>query len=233
MKKYIIVAATFTLASCGSSNKNANLTGNWIEVMPVNRNIVQGVTLYDDGKAQSIKMATLEYEKWKAEDGKLILQGKSIENGQTINFSDTLTIIRATADSLLLDKFGMYRISYYKVASVEDIKPFDVLDSLRAVEGLTELETREYKTESNSKLKILNYKHCGDGVYELNGSNYGRLYTLRGDAENRDAVVYQLVPFHNGKIVNLLYQGNKLLLLNDKFEKPKEPTLNEIYSIKN
>lgn len=231
MTKYIIAVATFILASCGSSNSNTDLTGNWIEAMPVNRNIVQGVTLDANGKAKSIGMATLQYEKWKAEDGKLILWGKSIGNGQTIDFSDTLNIVRATADSLLLDKYGMYRISYYKVANIEDAKPFNVLDSLKTVEGLTELEARTYKTENGSELKIHNYKHCGDGVYELNGSNYGRLYTLRGDAENPDAIVYQLVPFNGGEMINLLYQDDKLLLLNDKFEKPNEAAGSDVYSI--
>ena len=230
MTKYIIAAATLILASCSSSN-NTHLTGNWIEVMPVNRNIVQGITLDADGKAKSIGMATLQYEKWKAEAGKLILWGKSIGNGQTIDFSDTLTIIKATSDSLLLGKDGMYRISYYKVSNIEDVKPFNVLDSLKTVEGLTELETRTYRTEGGSELIIHNYKHSGDGVYELNGSNYGRLYTLRGDAENPDAVVYQLVPFNGGTMINLLYQGDKLLLLNDKFEKRQEPAASDIYSI--
>lgn len=231
MTKYIIAAATFILASCGSNNNNTDLTGNWIEVMPVNCNIVQGVTLDADGKAKSIGMATLQYEKWKSEDGKLILWGKSIGNGQTIDFSDTLTIVRATVDSLLLDKYGMYRISYYKVANIEDVKPFNMLDSLKTVEGLTELETRTYKTENGSELTIHNYKHCGDGVYELNGSSHGRLYTLRGDAENPDAVVYQLVPFNGGEMINLLYQDDKLLLLNDKFEKPNEAAGSDVYSI--
>lgn len=233
MTKYIIAAATLVLASCGNSNNNTDLTGNWIEVMPVNRNIVQGVTLDADGKANSIGMATLQYEKWKAVDGKLILWGKSIGNGQTIDFSDTLTIVRATADSLLLDKYGMYRISYYKVASVEDIKPFNVLDSLETPEldWLTELETKMYKTKNGSELKIHNYKSCGDGVYELNGSSYGRLYTLRGDAENPDAVVYQLVPFNGGEMINLLYQDDKLLQLNDKFEKPKEAAGSDVYTL--
>lgn len=234
--KYLIAVATLVLASCGSSNHDGNLTGNWIEVMPVNSDFVQGVTLEDEGKAKSIGMATLQYEKWKAEDGKLILWGKSIGNGQTIDFSDTLTIVKVTADSLLLDKSGMYRISYYKAANIKDTKPFNVLDSLRVVEGLTELETRIYKADGKSELTIYNYKHCGDGVYKFDdsvGCSYGRLYTLRGDAKNPDAVVYQLVPFNGGDTLNLLYQGEELLLLNSKYERPQEPALSKIYKLEN
>lgn len=229
--KYSLVAVMLILASCSGKNNDANLTGNWIEVMPANPTIVQGMTLHADGKAKSIGMATLQYERWKAVDGQLILWGKSIGNGQTIDFTDTLSIVKATPDSLLLDKYGRYLINYYKVAEVKDVKPFNVLDSLRRVEGLTELETRRYTTQSGAGLMIYNYKHSGDGVYELNGSTYGRLYTLRGDAENPDAVVYQLVPFNGGEMVNLLYQGDTLLLLNDKFERPQHATADDVYSI--
>lgn len=62
--------------------------------------------------------------------------------------------------------------------------------TIMEIDGLTELVTRMCKTDNGSELTIHNYKHCGDGVYELNGSSHGRLYTLRGDVENPDAVVY-------------------------------------------
>lgn len=41
--------------------------------------------------------------------------------------------------------------------------------TIMEVDGLTQLETRTYKTETSLGQKIHNYKHCGDGVYELNG----------------------------------------------------------------
>lgn len=131
MKNYIFLATAMLLTACGSGGKQVDLEGNWVEVMPVNKDIIQGVTLEKSGKASSIGMATLQYEKWKSEDGKLILWGKSIGNGQTIDFSDTLNIVKVTADSMLLGKYGMYRVNYYKVASIEDIKPYHVVDSLQ------------------------------------------------------------------------------------------------------
>ena len=65
-----------------------DLLGNWTEILPPSSNFVQGMTLAKEGKASSISMATLQYESWQLlPDGQLILNGKSIGNGQTISFS--------------------------------------------------------------------------------------------------------------------------------------------------
>ena len=84
MEKHVLwgaLASALVLASCnagkGSVTEN-ELKGNWVEVMPVNLQIVQGVTLEEGGKATSIGMATLKYERWKLTGGtRLILEGKS------------------------------------------------------------------------------------------------------------------------------------------------------------
>lgn len=213
------------------------LEGNWIEIMPANPQITQGITLRADGSAASIGMATLLYERWKAEGDQLILGGKSIGNGQTIDFSDTLNVVKITPDSLTLGKYGMYRISYYKVAEIEETKPFNVLDSLKKTDGLTELQTRNYSgliSDSSATVSysatIYNYNHSGDGVWKLTlvypdgdkrVETFGRMYTLRGDAENINAVVYQLIPFSGGADLFFLCLGEKLELLNEKLERSK------------
>ncbi len=118
MKKTLVIAATAIAAfSCGQSGGNditmKNLSGKWIEIMPVNKDIVQGMTLYEDGKAESVGMATLQYKSWEiTPEKKIILNGLSIGNHQTIEFSDTLDIISVSGDTLTLDKFGKYRIQY-------------------------------------------------------------------------------------------------------------------------
>lgn len=242
MRKVVVGLLAMVMVSCVSEDKNKAFEGNWIEVMPVSLDVVEGVTLSANGKAKSIGMATLLYDGWKLDADKLILSGKSVGNGQTIDFSDTLTVVRVTADSLLLDKFGMYRIKYYKVASLDDVKPFDVLDSLRSVPFAKELETRVYKgslpTEScfehKNTLTIYNYKNSGDGVYKLTStfvrpdgetpgtSSYGRVYTLRGDATDNNATVYQLVSFNNTGEYNFLYEGSKLELISSDLQRLPE-----------
>lgn len=233
---------TALLLSCNSINKD-QFVGNWIEVMPANPQIVQGVTLNADGSASSIGMATLLYEKWKPEaDNMLILWGKSVGNGQTIDFSDTLNIIKVTPDSLILGKFGSYRICYTKAADLNNIKPFNVLDSLKLQQDCGEVIERKYQgilpaascPGIEYTLFIHNQQHSGDGVYKLTQRyieaedgkdksviSYGRQYTLRGDAVNPDAVVYQLVPFGWGETVNFLLEDNNLVLLNAKLERAK------------
>lgn len=59
--------------------------------------------------------------------GKLVLNGKSIGNGQTLDFSDTLDVVSITADSLKLGKNGAYRIDYYRVEEVPDSNLNDTL----------------------------------------------------------------------------------------------------------
>ncbi|MCF2735890.1 hypothetical protein I6E77_21775 [Bacteroides thetaiotaomicron] len=82
-------------------------------VLPGLEGQVQGIKMEEGGVASSVNMATLVYESWKQEGTKLILTGKSIGNGQTIEFVDTMDIKRLTADSLVLDNQGM-EIRYAK-----------------------------------------------------------------------------------------------------------------------
>ncbi len=89
------------------------IEGKWIEPIPGMENQMQGVNLEKGGKASSINMATLQYEKWEKNGEKLILSGKSIGNGETVSFSDTLTIEKLTSDKLMLKK-GSLSINYQR-----------------------------------------------------------------------------------------------------------------------
>lgn len=115
-----LVIVTSLLVAChtASQEPTGKLVGNWIEVMPANPQIVQGVTLHADGTAASIGMATLKCESWKLIDKQLVLNGKSIGNKQTLDFSDTLDVIVLTADSMRLVKHGSYCIEYYRVNKI-------------------------------------------------------------------------------------------------------------------
>ena len=56
---------------------------------------VQGFRLEADGGASSVNMATLTTERWKREGDRLILEGKSIGNGQTIEYRDEWTVLES------------------------------------------------------------------------------------------------------------------------------------------
>ena len=102
--------------SCGTKFDAKELTGIWVQQVP-GMAIVQGMELNEDGTARSVNTATLQYDSWKLDGENLILNGKSIGNGVTSGFSDTLGIVKVTADSLVLMK-GNLRLGYRK--SIED-----------------------------------------------------------------------------------------------------------------
>ena len=94
MKKKMLAATLLMglLAACGGNS--ASIVGSWVEPVPGLEGQVQGIKMEEGGVASSVNMATLVYESWKQEGTKLILTGKSIGNGQTIEFVDTMDIKR-------------------------------------------------------------------------------------------------------------------------------------------
>lgn len=118
MKKLWLLVV-FLITACHQQPQD-QILGHWLEIMPVNRHIIQGITIKDKGTAKSIGMKTLQYESWKLENNKLTLSGKSIGNGQTIDFSETYDVIEISPETLKLGKFGMYQIEYKKVSQIPE-----------------------------------------------------------------------------------------------------------------
>lgn len=94
-------------------SSDTDIVGTWTQPIPGMEGSEQGFVLKNEGKASSVNMATLQYETWQRNGSTLILCGKSIGNGQTISFADTLTIEKLTPDSLTLKK-GDLVLSYAK-----------------------------------------------------------------------------------------------------------------------
>lgn len=109
MKRYTkgiaFLFSTMMFVSCNQTN----IEGSWVEPVPGIPGMQQGFTLEAGGKASSINMATLQYEKWQQKENLLILSGKSIGNHQTILFSDTLIIEKLTQDQLVLKQGELIR----------------------------------------------------------------------------------------------------------------------------
>lgn len=111
MKKVSLIAASLfalALSACGESE---SLVGRWVQPVPNMPQMIQGFVLEEGGKASSVNMATLSYERWEKQNNRLVLSGKSIGNRQTITFSDTFAIEKLTQDSLVLRK-GALRLEY-------------------------------------------------------------------------------------------------------------------------
>ena len=115
------MAAATTFISCKSGRAAASATpaaemqpaltleGSWVEHVPGMEEQTQGFTLNEDGTAVSINMATLQYQEWSASGDTLVLTGKSIGNGQTIDMADTLLIVSLSADSLVVRQHQLTR----------------------------------------------------------------------------------------------------------------------------
>jgi len=103
-----ILSVTLILISGCNTSKNG-LIGSWIQQVPGQTDRVQGIRIEAVGKASSINMQTLQYETWEQQGSRIILQGKSIGNGQTLSFSDTLEIEKLTADTMILRKRNFRR----------------------------------------------------------------------------------------------------------------------------
>ena len=116
------MAAATTFMSCKSDKAAApaaapaaeiqpalTLEGSWVEPVPGMEEQTQGFTLNEDGTAVSINMATLQYQEWSASGDTLVLTGKSIGNGQTIDMTDTLLIVSVSADSLVVRQHQLTR----------------------------------------------------------------------------------------------------------------------------
>ena len=80
------------------------IQGTWLEPNPINAQEMQGFTLNPNGTAQSVNMATLLIKNWNLDNKTLTLQYESIGNKQTIMGTDTLSITKIDADSLILSK---------------------------------------------------------------------------------------------------------------------------------
>lgn len=120
------MAAATTFMSCKSDKAPASATpaaemqpaltleGSWVEPVPGMEEQTQGFTLNEDGTAVSINMATLQYQEWSASGDTLVLTGKSIGNGQTIDVADTLLIVSVNADTLVVRQHQLTR-TFHKV----------------------------------------------------------------------------------------------------------------------
>lgn len=99
-----LFSVCISLASC-EKIRGPQIEGTWTQSIPGMPERVQGFVLNNDGKAESVNMATLKYNTWKVLGyDSLVLTGTSIGNGGSYHFTDTLIIESLTDDSLHLKR---------------------------------------------------------------------------------------------------------------------------------
>lgn len=82
----------------------------WLEPVPAQFGRQQGFILDEDGSAESVNMATLEYESWQVADRKLTLRGRSIGNGGTFPFEEVWNVVMVSKKKLVLQRGGVYKM---------------------------------------------------------------------------------------------------------------------------
>lgn len=108
---------TSTVTSDHSAD--AMLAGVWIEQNPPIEGLVQGMALNANSRASSIGMATLLYNTWCRWDDRLVMTGKSLGNGQTIDFVESRKIAELTDNSLTLESENGQKTEYRRADRTE------------------------------------------------------------------------------------------------------------------
>lgn len=87
----------------------APFTGVWLESVLGQLQKEQGFELFADGTAKSVNMATLIYQGWKVDGGKLVLWGKSMGNGGVHSFDETWDVVMVSDKKLVLKRGKFYK----------------------------------------------------------------------------------------------------------------------------
>ena len=100
MKKclFLLIICLLTAACYRESDV---MLGTWIKPAEHNINEKEGFTLKKHGRAASVNLGQLKYEKWHVSDGTLVLSGKDSSTGITVDAQD-IYIIRSVDKSLLV-----------------------------------------------------------------------------------------------------------------------------------
>lgn len=194
MKNYLFLhSALLLLPACSGQ---VSIEGSWVEPVPGMPDMQQGFTLEANGKASSIEMATLQYESWKKEGNQLILSGKSIGNHLTIDFSDTLTIEKLTADSLIL-KRGEVVCTYTRAQEIQ------TKESIPAATLTPAKQIRTVKGELVIAHEVRAFTATGDSltywVIDKTGELARQYDELTGGVKNGTPVYAELEVIDMGK----------------------------------
>lgn len=112
-----IKPVTFAKSITVTSTPISRIAGIWIEPIPGMEDKVQGIELIRGGKAKSVNMNTLLYKSWTLDgpdaDGyyTITLNGRSIGNDTSFDFSEEYRVDKYSRDSLILSA-GDVKLKY-------------------------------------------------------------------------------------------------------------------------
>lgn len=112
-KRLIIIALACIMGVLFASCSRPSIVGTWIETSQDGAASDEtGFTLLDDGKVLPINMGYYEFNAWEQNDKNIIFHGQ-YTGSNPHDFTDTLTVVELTKESLVLEQAG-YKISYQR-----------------------------------------------------------------------------------------------------------------------
>lgn len=250
---FVICAAALVVAlsttGCSKSVEQ-RLLGSWVERVSMgDQSVYQGFTLKNDSICSSINTATLQYIKWSCDpqDNTIVMHGRSIGNGMTLDFIDTLTIEQLSKDSLIVNRGGQ-TIRYSRVQTEKltellgrRINPIDSLTLNPLMGGLMEkiyngvipaadcpgidctinLWSQSGATKEGVYSLSMRYIEAENGK-DVTDTTYGRYYTLLGLTEVYGEEILQLIEFNKPQQPTNCYiypDGDSVLWLGSGYQR--------------
>ena len=105
MKKLLLVIAV-CFAFIGCYKESDVMLGKWVLPSTKDPSQFEGFVLKPHGKASSVNLGTLKYEKWHVTEGKLVLNGKDSGAGFAVDVQDIYTILSVNDTFLVLLPIG-------------------------------------------------------------------------------------------------------------------------------
>jgi len=100
MKKCLLLLLAICLFCAGCYKENDLMIGTWVRPSDRNPTKKEGFVLKKHGRAESVNLGTLKYEKWHISDGTLLLDGKDSGAGFAVEVRDIFLI--QSVDNLFL-----------------------------------------------------------------------------------------------------------------------------------
>ncbi len=120
--RYIPILLILGGTSCSNFNPNTKLLkGSWVKPIADDSKYQWGFTLEDNGAALTINSKRTRYDTWAVDHEQLILNGRTIKDGKSNHFTDTLQIIELNDQSLVLLNEEQKQLKYTKVLNVEKV----------------------------------------------------------------------------------------------------------------
>ena len=101
MKKVLLLLVCTGLFFAGCYRETDEMIGTWVHPSKKDPSVMEGFVLKRHGKAESVNLGTLKYNKWHVTEGTLVLDGKDSGAGFAVEVRD-IFVIQSVSDLFLV-----------------------------------------------------------------------------------------------------------------------------------